>query len=333
MKLLLTILVGYTALRGIRTHSEEEYWTGWKQFLSLESAKQRHNMYTTKAEHDIRFEVFKDNMEKIKEHNMKGHSWSMGITQFSDMTKKEFKNYTACGSLEHKPAKTMFTAPRNWNKTEASVDWVSEGAVTPIKNQMGCGSCWAFSTTGAVEGRYFVAKGKLNSLSEQDLVDCSKQNNGCNGGLMDYAFEYVEENHGLCKEDDYPYAGKQHWRCKDNGCTKYDSISSYQDVPTSTKALEFACMGGPVSVAIEADETSFQHYAGGVLTSECGSSLDHGVLLVGYGTDGSDDYWKVKNSWGEDWGESGYFRLCRNCHANGGNGQCGILSKASYPIV
>jgi len=334
MKLLVTILVGYTALWGIRTHSEEEYWAGWKQFLSMENAQQRHNMYMTKAEHDIRFEVFKDNMERIKEHSKKGHSWSMGITQFSDMTKKEFKNYTACGKLKHKPAKSIFTATSNWNKTAvAAVDWVSEGAVTPIKNQGSCGSCWAFSTTGAIEGRYFVAKGKLNSLSEQDLVDCSKQNHGCYGGVMDYGFEYVEKNNGLCKEDDYSYDGKQNWRCRDNGCTKYDPINSYQDVTASTTALEAACMGGPVSVAIEADEYSFQLYTGGVLTSKCGSNLDHGVLLVGYGTDGSDDYWKVKNSWGEDWGESGYIRLCRNCHVNGGNGQCGILSMASYPIV
>lgn len=334
MKLLITSLMGCIALGVVRTHSEEEYWTGWKQFLSMESAKERHNMYATKAEHDLRFEIFKDNMEKIKEHKKGGHSWRMGITQFSDMTTKEFKEYISCGSLKHKPANSTHDAPKSWNKTaKTSVDWVAKGAVTPVKNQGSCGSCWAFSTTGAIEGRYFIAKGKLNSLSEQDLVDCSKENNGCNGGLMDYGFDFVETNNGLCNEDEYAYTGTHHWRCKENGCTKYDVISTYQDVTSSTSALESACSDGPVSIAIEADQDSFQQYTGGVLTAECGTGLDHGVLLVGYGTEGSNDYWNVKNSWGEDWGESGYIKLCRNCHANRGKGQCGILSTASYPIV
>merc|ERR1719204_596446 len=293
----------------------------------MESAKERHHMYWTKADHDSRFEIFKDNMEKIKEHSKGGHSWTMGITQFSDMTTKEFKEYISCGSLKHKSSKMMFDAPVNWNKTaKTSVDWVAKGAVTPVKNQGGCGSCWAFSTTGAIEGRYFIAKGTLNSLSEQDLVDCSKENNGCNGGLMDYGFDFVETNNGLCTEDDYTYTATHHWRCKEDGCTKHDPISSYQDVISSTEALEAACNDGPVSVAIEADQDSFQQYTGGVLTAECGAGLDHGVLLVEYGNEGSNDYWKVKNSWGEDWGEAGYIKLCRNCHKNGANGQCGILS-------
>lgn len=331
MKLLLSAFVGYATF-GI--HTEEEYWAGWQKFLSLDSAQERHNFYNTKAEHDKRFEIFKENMEKIKEHNSGDHSWTMGITQFSDMTSEEFKDYIACGSMKHKFSASVHEAPEGWGKNAtASIDWVAKGAVTPVKNQGSCGSCWAFSTTGGIEGRYFIAKGKLNSLSEQDLVDCSKQNSGCNGGLMDYAFEFVETNGGLCSETDYSYTARHHWRCKENGCTKLDPITSYKDVAASTSALESACNGGPVSVAIEADQNSFQQYTGGVLTASCGTSLDHGVLLVGYGTDGSDDYWKVKNSWGADWGESGYIRLCRNCNANKGKGQCGILTSASYPMV
>jgi len=226
----------------------------------------------------------------------------MGITQFSDMTPKEFKEYIACGTMKHTPAQSVFDAPQDWNKTIASsVDWVAKGAVTPVKNQGSCGSCWAFSTTGAIEGRYFIAKGQLNSLSEQDLVDCSKQNSGCNGGLMDYAFEFVEGNGGLCSEADYPYLARSHWFCQENGCTMNDPISSYRDVRASTSALEAAITAGPVAIAIEADQSSFQQYTGGVLTASCGSSLDHGVLAVGFGTDGSNDYWKVKNSWGSDW--------------------------------
>jgi len=330
MKLLLGAILCYFAFG----HTEEEYWAGWKEFLTLKDAEDRHHFYSTKAEHDKRFEIFKTNMDKIKEHNNGGHSWEMGITQFSDMTPEEFKRYISCGSMKRQQGKSVFDAPRDWNKTAASaVDWVAKGAVTPVKNQGSCGSCWAFSTTGAIEGRSFISSGKLISLSEQDLVDCSKQNSGCNGGLMDYAFEFVESNGGLCTEEDYPYVAYQHWRCEEDSCTKADPITGYMDVRASTSALEAACSQGPVSIAIEADQSSFQQYSGGVLTASCGTSLDHGVLLVGYGTEGVNDYWKVKNSWGKYWGESGYIKLCRNCNANNGDGQCGILMSASYPTV
>lgn len=329
MKLFIGAVLSYVALG----HTEEEYWAGWQKFLTLESAQERHHFYSTKSEHDKRFEIFKTNMDKITEHNKGDHSWTMGITQFSDMTPEEFKSYVSCGSLKHKPSTTIFDAPKDFNATAASVDWVSKGAVTPVKNQGQCGSCWSFSTTGAIEGRSFISSGKLISLSEQDLVDCSKQNSGCNGGLMDYAFAFVESNSGLCSETEYPYVASQHWRCMENGCTKYDPISSYADVRSSTSALEAACNDGPVAIAIEADQDAFQQYESGVLTGYCGTSLDHGVLLVGYGTEGYNDYWKVKNSWGSDWGESGYIKLCRNCGVNNGQGQCGILLSASYPIV
>jgi len=329
MKLIICAFMAYIALG----HTKEEYWAGWKKFLSLESANDRHNFYMTKSEHDNRFEIFKENMDKITEHNKGGHSWTMGITQFSDMTPEEFKAYIACGSMKVTKGNSLFDVPKGWNNTASSIDWVANGAVTPVKNQGSCGSCWAFSSTGAIEGRYFIAEGVLNSLSEQDLVDCSKDNSGCNGGLMDYAFEFVETNGGLCSEAEYPYLASQQWRCKENSCTKYDPITSYTDVTESTAAMEAACNDGPVAIAIEADQSSFQQYTGGVLTAACGTGLDHGVLLVGYGTDGSDDYWKVKNSWGADWGESGYIRLCRNCNANSGAGQCGLLSSASYPVV
>jgi len=203
-----------------------------------------------------------------------------------------------------------------------------------VKNQGSCGSCWAFSTTGSIESSYAIATGKLVSLSEQQLVDCSDSygNYGCDGGLMDYAFEYVIANGGLCTEDSYPYQGVD-GTCKSTSCSMYDPIQSYSDVtPDSESSLEASVAIRPVSVAIEADQSSFQFYSTGILTGKCGTNLDHGVLAVGYGTDGTTEYWKVKNSWGTSWGEEGYVLICRNCGKNGNEGECGINHEPSYPV-
>jgi len=316
----------------IRTHTEMEYWAKWQEFLAIDDVLERTGGYVSKQEHDIRFEIFKDNMEKIKAHNEKNLSWKMGITQFADMTPVEFKQHTSC-LMDQRPVSTELFTPQEGVTVPESVDWVAKGDVTPVKNQGQCGSCWAFSTTGSIESRVSIAGGGLTSLSEQELVDCSKKNNGCSGGLMDYAFDFVIQNKGLCSEDDYPYTAED-GTCDDSSCTRHDAISSYVDVSSTTEALEQALAAGPVSIAIEADQMSFQLYTSGVLTAACGTNLDHGVLAVGYGTwtDGT-DYWRVKNSWGSYWGDQGYINLCRNCNANGGNGQCGILMSASYPVV
>lgn len=296
-------------------------------------------------EQDRRYGIFKDNLKIIEEHNAKNLSWTMGVTQFADMTPFEFTAYVKRGSgggFVPKLREQKNVAPFKEPNCD-SVDWVAEGAVTPVKNQGQCGSCWSFSTTGAIESRSVISNGRVTGtpipLSEQNLVDCDHTDSGCNGGLMDYAFEFVEGNGGLCSEAEYPYTAKDGTRCKDSSCTKYDPISSHKDVTAkSTTALESAICEGPVSIAIEADQSSFQLYNGGVLTSRCGKNLDHGVLLVGMGVDGANKYWKVKNSWGDSWGEEGYIRLCRDCDANCGlfnrcSGQCGLLDSASFPVV
>jgi len=201
-----------------------------------------------------------------------------------------------------------------------------------VKNQGRCGSCWSFSTTGSVEGAYQIASGNLVSLSEEDLVQCDHNgDSGCHGGLMDNAFEWIEKN-GIASEDAYPYtsgAGVTGTCDKTKSAAPVVTISSFRDVPHKDEdALKSAVSQGPVSIAIEADKSAFQLYKGGVLdSSACGTKLDHGVLIVGYGTDSSSgkDYWKVKNSWGPTWGESGYIRMVR------GKNMCGVASQASYP--
>jgi len=218
------------------------------------------------------------------------------------------------------------------------VDWTTKGAVTGVKNQGSCGSCWSFSTTGSLEGAYFLKYGSLLSFSEQQLVSCDTKGNdqGCNGGWMDDAFTYVANNGGITTEDQYPYTSGTSGKtgtCVTSGYTNVANVapkgSLYVDVKAgSVDAMMSAVNVGPVSIAIQANQMAFQSYSSGVLTGRCGNNLDHGVLLVGYGTDSGTDYWKVKNSWGTSWGEQGYIRIERSS-----DDLCGLLDAGSYPTL
>ncbi|KAJ6760822.1 CYSTEINE PROTEASE FAMILY C1-RELATED [Salix purpurea] len=218
------------------------------------------------------------------------------------------------------------------DKVPASVDWRKKGAVTAVKDQGQCGSCWAFSTIVAVEGINYIKTNKLVSLSEQELVDCdTAENQGCNGGLMEDAFEFIKKKGGITSESNYPYKGKD-GKCdaeKENNPAV--CIDGYEKVPENDEdALLKAAANQPVAVAIDAGGSDFQFYSEGVFTGKCGTELDHGVAVVGYGTtlDGT-KYWIVKNSWGPEWGEKGYIRMQRSISKKG---LCGIAMDASYPI-
>jgi hypothetical protein len=224
-----------------------------------------------------------------------------------------------------------------------SVDWVSKGAVTPVKNQAHCGSCWAFSTTGALEGQIFVKHGVLESLSEEELVQCDKTDHGCKGGAMDNGFDFVQRTGGLASEQQYPYttatgAGMtgECVSAKKTPVAKYTSgVTGHHDVtPNSETALKEAVSAQPVSVAVEADKQVFQFYKSGVIKSSagCGTKLDHGVLAVGYGTEEGTMYWKIKNSWGPTWGDEGYLKIERT-ESSMSKGTCGVAMDASYPAL
>uniref|UniRef100_A0A6P7GVT5 Cathepsin L-like proteinase n=1 Tax=Diabrotica virgifera virgifera TaxID=50390 RepID=A0A6P7GVT5_DIAVI len=324
MRFLILLAVLAVAVNATSIHQQ------WATFKVNHSKKYGHL-----KEEQVRFQVFSKNLRKIEEHNARYQngevSFYLGVNQFADMTSEEFKAMLD-SQLIHKPKRDItsrFVVDPQLTVPE-SIDWREKGAVNPVRDQRQCGSCWAFSAAGALEGQRFLKEGKLEVLSTQQLVDCSRdyKNEGCNGGWPHWAYDYIKDN-GLCLESNYRYQGYDGYYCKE--CIPaIKKINGYSSINKTEEALKEAVgTAGPIAVCVNAND-DWQLYSGGILESQScpgGESINHAVLAVGYGSENGKDFWLIKNSWNTYWGEEGYLRIVR------GKNQCGINEVADYPLL
>jgi len=291
----------------------------------------RHGKTYTAVEMRARFAIWSRNAEYISGWNARNSSTVLAMNKFGDLTSEEFARFYL-GTKTTAPQTKAGAIKASLKALPASYNWNTLGAVTGVKDQGQCGSCWSFSTTGSVEGCHFLGTKSLVGLSEQNLVDCSysQGNQGCDGGLMTQAMDYIISNNGIDTEASYPYTA-QDGTCSFNAANVGSTLKSYSNVASGDEtALQNSVYQGPTSVAIDASQSSFQFYSSGVYSDPgCSSTnLDHGVLAIGWGNDASStqDYWIVKNSWGTDWGQAGFIWMARN-----DNNMCGIATMATLP--
>ncbi|XP_060523576.1 procathepsin L-like [Cylas formicarius] len=287
----------------------------------------------TKQESLFRFAIFKQNLKRIEKHNTKFlqglMTFKIGLNQFGDLTKEEFIQTLTANPSNLVSKRSINESHRTIRQVPEYFDWREQSAVGSVKNQGNCGSCWSFSAIGALESQVYLKTGKMVSLSEQNLIDCAKDNinHGCQGGWMANAFEYLKNNY-VTSDSEYSYVGVQQ-QCQINERQTKISIRGYQRVQGNEQVLKEAVATiGPITAAMDA--SNLQFYSNGVYRDdECSPNyVNHGVLIVGYGNEAGRDYWLIKNSWGSSWGENGYFKIIRNR----GN-QCNLASYTMYPIL
>ncbi|XP_020239565.1 cysteine proteinase RD21A [Cajanus cajan] len=316
---------------GWRSNEIEEVMSVYEKWLVKHG-----KVYNSRSENKKRFEIFKDNLKFIDQHNAEKRTYKVGPNRFADLSNEEYRSKylgTKMDATRVMGKASKRYAPRVGDNLPESVDWRKEGAVVGVKDQKECEGCWAFSAIAAVEGINKIVTSNLTTLSEQELLDCDRTvNAGCSGGLVDYAFEFIINNGGIDTEEDYPFQGADGICDQHKKNARVVTIDGYESVPAYDElALKKAVANQPVSVAIEAGGKEFQLYESGIFTGSCGTIIDHGVAAVGYGTENGIDYWIVKNSWGTGWGEAGYVRIERNI-AGDTAGKCGIAILSFYPI-
>eukprot|EP01065_Artemidia_motanka_P042946 TRINITY_DN584_c0_g2_i4.p2 TRINITY_DN584_c0_g2~~TRINITY_DN584_c0_g2_i4.p2 ORF type:complete len:334 (+),score=101.11 TRINITY_DN584_c0_g2_i4:75-1076(+) len=316
------------ALMGTACGLSEDYVRSNGDLL-WENFKATHKKsYSTADEEQLRYNIFMQNMIEAAELERQNPQATFGASKFADLSKAEFSSYHNLKVSTKASPPAMFTEEEVRAALATSVDWRKKGAVTQVKNQAQCGSCWAFSSTGGIEGQWFLAGNKLTSVSEQELVSCDKIDSGCNGGLMDNAYEWLVSSKGgqIVTEASYPYTSGtgRSGTCKSTSSMSVGAtITGHKDITHSESQMAaYVSKSGPLPIAVDA-ASHWQTYTGGVVSNCNGRSLDHGVMIVGY----TPSYWVVKNSWGSSWGESGYIRLAY------GSNQCGLNQSPTAPIA